>query len=88
MIRTFIVNGQRMDLEVQYMRFEAKLEDVTPVGTFWREVVNAGDNKIELKGTDAAGRQVSGTFRIVSQPEGNVLEIEPWTDYPTVGGKT
>lgn len=83
---TFVMDGEQIDLEAEYIRYGAKLEDITPVGALWKEIINSGDNRIELKGRTADGREVSGVFRILFIDAKNIPTIERWTDHPTVGG--
>ncbi len=83
---TFIMNGEQIDLEVEYIRYKAKHEDITTVGARWKEIIDSGDNQIELKGRSADGSEISGVFRILAMNEKNLPIIERWTDHPKIGG--
>ena len=83
---TFIMEGQQVNLDAEYIYYSAKHQDITPVGAEWKEIIHAGDNKIELKGRTVEGIEIYGVFRILSVSENNIPIIERWSDHPVVGG--
>ena len=85
MQQVFILNGERLEVEVEHMQVDASLADITPVGGRWAEYTATGHRRLELRGITSDGEEIDGIFRIVSQPEEGVLEIEPWSDLLPIG---
>ena len=76
MKRTFIIDGERVQVSIRRMQTRSELIDVTPFGSDWREIIDSGNSTIDLQGMTDDGKQIDGLFCILDRLEGGTLVLE------------
>jgi hypothetical protein len=84
--RTIILEGKRLDVKIEYSRWERDTLDIPRVGDTWNRFDMPRGVRLELEGVARDGTRVRGVFRVTRWREDGTLEIEPWSDRDKVGG--
>lgn len=87
-MQAIILDGKRWEVEVKHMRANSDTLDITRVGELWRRITPAGETRLELDAVATDGTEIRGVFRVISRREDGALEIEPWSDFHEVGGRS
>lgn len=70
MLETFIIDGDRTEVIIQYRSFKAELLEVTTFSDKWRNYIHSGLQFLKIEGKSTDGHEVNGTFQILERKDG------------------
>jgi hypothetical protein len=85
--RTLIIGGEKIEVELAHLEYQSPLHDTPTFATRFAEREPTGQTKVILAGRTSSGEKIEGQYLLLDIPGKGTLELEPWTDTPTVGGK-
>lgn len=87
MYQVFMIEEERLEVEVTVMRTCADPIDVSSFGDSWRQLISSGLTQIELQGMTKDGRKINGTFRIISRTSDGTICLKSHNDgFAEIGG--
>lgn len=87
MKRTFVIQGNKVEVDIRSFRGDSELIDVTTVGHGWRDWQDVGEKRVELRGTLPDGEEIEGVFRMVGHLDDGTPILQPWSQLSVVGGE-
>ncbi len=85
MYRTFVIDGERIKMEVIALSSTSRLLSVTPVGGAWVERVSTGQTTAYLMGLLPNGTVIDDTFVVIERQKDGTLVLASNPYLSTVG---
>lgn len=85
MEKEFIINNNRIVIDVIDMGFNAELCDITEIGKLWASYVHSGLRRVKIRGVTKDGEEIDDIFRYKGTFGQDILILESLDEQPVVG---